>query len=147
MSNPETKNSAALHVMIWMIRLVLGGIFIYAGYIKIIDPHGFAKNIYQYQLLPDVLVNISALILPWLEVVAGACLIAVPPLRRGAAGWILLMLIVFTTAIIISLARGLDISCGCMSTDPAAAKIGWKKVLENTAMLAGISFLLWRERR
>lgn len=147
MSNAVTQPARWTDVAVWALRLILGAIFIYAGYIKIIDPHGFAKNIYQYQLLPDLLVNISALILPWLEVIAGACLIAVPPLRRGAAGWILLMLIVFTTAIIISLARGLDISCGCMSTDPAAAKIGWKKVLENTAMLSGISFLLWRERR
>lgn len=147
MSNAVTQPARWTDVAVWALRLILGAIFIYAGYIKIIDPHGFAKNIYQYQLLPDLLVNISALILPWLEVIAGACLIAVPPLRRGAAGWILFMLIVFTTAIIISLARGLDISCGCMSTDPAAAKIGWKKVLENTAMLAGISFLLWRERR
>lgn len=147
MNNAATRYARWPDLVVWALRLILGAIFIYAGYIKIIDPHGFAKNIFQYQLLPDVLVNISALILPWLEVVAGACLIAVPPLRRGAAGWILLMLIVFTTAIIISLARGLDISCGCMSTDPAAAKIGWKKVFENTAMLAGISLLLWRDRR
>jgi len=147
MSNAVTQPVRWADVAVWALRLILGAIFIYAGYIKIIDPHGFAKNIFQYQLLPDLLVNISALILPWLEVIAGACLIAVPSLRRGAAGWILFMLLVFTAAIIISLARGLDISCGCMSTDPAAAKIGWKKVLENTAMLAGISFLLWRERR
>jgi uncharacterized membrane protein YphA (DoxX/SURF4 family) len=118
------------------VRLIVGGVFIYAGYVKIIDPAGFAKNIYQYQLLPsDLFVNLSALFLPWLEVVCGAALILAPRLRRGASLWILAMLAVFTTAVIISLARGLDISCGCMSTDPNAAKIGWKKVAENVGLI------------
>jgi len=116
-------------------RILLGGIFIYAGYVKIIDPSGFAKNVYQYQLLPDFYVNVSALALPWLEVVAGAALILAPRFRRGAAALIFIMLVVFTAAILFSLYRGLDISCGCMSTDPNAAKIGWKKVAENFGLI------------
>jgi uncharacterized membrane protein YphA (DoxX/SURF4 family) len=50
-------------VTLWphAVRLLVGGVFIYAGYVKIIDPAGFAKNIYQYQLLPsDLLVNLTA---------------------------------------------------------------------------------------
>jgi uncharacterized membrane protein YphA (DoxX/SURF4 family) len=118
------------------VRLVLGLVFIYAGYVKIIDPTGFAKNIYHYQLLPDLWINVSAWVLPWLEVVSGAALILVPPLRRGAAAWIFLLLLLFTGAILISLYRGLDISCGCLSTNPDAAKIGWRKVAENIGLLA-----------
>jgi len=118
------------------VRLIVGGVFIYAGYVKIIDPSGFAKNVFQYQLLPNnLLVNLSALFLPWLEVVCGAALILAPRLRRGASIWILGLLAVFTITVIISLARGLDISCGCMSTDPDASKIGWKKVAENTGLI------------
>lgn len=123
-----------------VVRLILGAVFIYAGAIKIVDPAGFAKNIFHYQLLPDLWVNISAVFLPWLEVITGVALIFIPRLRRGAAAWIFVMLVVFTTAIVISLARGLDISCGCMSTDPSAAKIGGKKVAENI----GLTFLsIW----
>lgn len=123
--------------MLWprAAHLIVGGVFIYAGWIKIIDTPGFAKNIYAYQLVPDLLVNLSAIILPWLEFVTGIILIFLPQLRRGAAAWIGLMLVVFTTAVIISIFRGLDISCGCMSTDPAAAKIGWRKVAENAGLL------------
>jgi cobalt-zinc-cadmium efflux system protein len=117
------------------VRILLGGIFIYAGYVKIIDPAGFAKNVYQYQLLPDFYVNVSALFLPWLEVVTGAALILAPRFRRGAAALIFMMLVVFTGAVLISLYRGLDISCGCLSTDPNAAKIGWKKVAENIGLI------------
>ncbi|MGA1529649.1 MAG: MauE/DoxX family redox-associated membrane protein [Kiritimatiellia bacterium] len=115
-------------------HLIVGVVFIYAGWIKIIDTPGFAKNIYQYQLIQDIWVNLSAIILPWLELVTGIILIFIRPLRRGAAAWIGLMLVVFTTAVIISILRGLDISCGCMSTSPDAAKIGWRKVAENTGL-------------
>jgi hypothetical protein len=41
------------------------------------------------------------------------------------------------------LVRGLDISCGCFTQDPAAGKIGWTKVLENTELLALSVFLLF----
>lgn len=124
-------------VMLWRhgIRLFIGIIFIWAGYVKIIDPFGFAKNIYQYQILPDYWVNVSAIVLPWLEVICGLALIFVPRMRRGASAWIFLMLFVFTTAVAYSVYRGLDISCGCLSTDPEAAKIGWKKVTENVGLM------------
>lgn len=123
--------------MLWphAARLIVGCIFIYAGIIKIIDVPGFAKNIYHYQLLPDLGINLSAVLLPWLEVFTGAALILIPRLRRGAAAWIMLMLVIFTVAVIISILRGLDISCGCLSTDPEASRIGWRKVAENTALL------------
>lgn len=130
---------SSLFASLWphAVRLLLGGVFLYAGYVKIIDPPGFAKNIYQYQLLPsDLLVNASALLLPWLEVVCGAALILAPRWRRGASAWLLVMLAVFTGAVVISLFRGLDISCGCMSTDPNAARIGWRKVAENVGLMA-----------
>lgn len=127
-------------------HLIVGGVFIYAGWIKIIDTPGFAKNIYQYQLLPDFWVNLSAIVLPWLEFTTGIILIFMSRLRRGAAAWIGLMLVVFTTAVIISIARGLDISCGCLSTDPEAAKIGWRKVAENTGLLVLTALAYWKEK-
>lgn len=125
------------------IRLLVGGIFIYAGSVKIADPHGFARSIFNYHLVGDQLVNASALLLPWLEVITGFALILVPRLRRGASAWILAMLAVFTAAVAISLYRGLDISCGCFSTNPDAGGVGWRKVAENIGLmaLAVISFM------
>jgi len=117
------------------VHLIVGGVFLYAGAVKIMDPHGFAKNVYHYQLLPDLWVNLSALIMPWLELVTGAALIFQPRWRRGAAAWIFLMLFAFTGAVLSGMMRGLDISCGCLSTSPDAAKIGWRKVAENTGLM------------
>ena len=89
--------------MLWphAVRLVVGGIFMYAGAIKIVDVPGFAKNIHNYQMLSDLGVNAAAIFLPWLEVFTGAALILVPRLRRAAALWILLMLAVFTVAVVV----------------------------------------------
>ena len=50
-----------------VLRLALGGIFLYASIDKIIHPRAFAEIIFNYHLLPDQLINVMALILPWLE--------------------------------------------------------------------------------
>ncbi|MCB1071070.1 MAG: DoxX family membrane protein [Verrucomicrobia bacterium] len=118
-----------------ILRLGLGGLFILAAWPKIHDPAAFAQMIYYYKILPDALINPVALLLPWTELVCGISLIAIPRLRPGAAALITLMLIVFTTAIIFNLARGLDISCGCFSVEENAATIGWPKVVENLALI------------
>ena len=54
-----------------IIRLGLGGVFIYASFDKIRYPDQFAQAVYNYHLLPDFLVNAFAVFLPWLELVSG----------------------------------------------------------------------------
>ena len=56
-------------------RLLLGGIFVWASIYKILDPTAFAGVINNYQLLPDALINGFAVTLPWLELVLGVFLI------------------------------------------------------------------------
>ena len=58
-----------------LLRLTLAAVFLWAGVIKIADPHQFATAISNYQLLPDVMVNAMAVWLPWIEVVCGVLLI------------------------------------------------------------------------
>ena len=56
-------------------RILLGIIFIYASYYKIIDPISFSKNIHNYHLVPIWTENLAALIIPWLELIIGINLI------------------------------------------------------------------------
>jgi uncharacterized membrane protein YphA (DoxX/SURF4 family) len=95
-------------------RAILGGIFIYASLDKLRHPDLFAEAVYNYQLLPDVAINLLAIWLPWLELLSGVLLI----LGLWVRGSILVLsglLLVFLGALGINLARGLDIHCGCFS--------------------------------
>lgn len=93
----------------------MGAVFLYASYNKILHPQAFAEAVYNYQILPDAAVNAAALALPFIEMVAGLCLIAGVWLP-GAAMVVALLMVVFTTALIFNQIRGLDVHCGCFST-------------------------------
>jgi uncharacterized membrane protein YphA (DoxX/SURF4 family) len=95
--------------------LILGGVFIYASIDKIMHPHQFAYIIYNFQLLPLSLVYFSAITMPWIEMLAGLCVVS-GMFRRAGAAILGGLLLVFSIAISINLARGLKFDCGCFST-------------------------------
>ena len=96
-------------------RLILGGLFIYASLDKIAQPMQFARAIESYKLLPLSLLSLPALILPWVELFAGICLVSGIALR-SAAMLLTALLLLFIFALGLSALRGLTISCGCFST-------------------------------
>ena len=61
--------------LILLFRLILGFVFIYASIDKIINPMEFSDNIDNYHITPVFVNNIGALVLPWIELVVGVCLI------------------------------------------------------------------------
>ena len=94
----------------------MGGVFIYASYDKILHPEPFAEAVFNYQILPDFLVNLTAIVLPWLELFLGVFLL-IGIWLPGAAVLSTLLLTAFMGAMLFNFARGLDISCGCFSTE------------------------------
>ena len=123
-------------ILTWLARIAVGGLFVAASIHKIVDPEAFARSIYNYQLVPGDFINAMAIVLPWLELVCGMALIAAPPLRRGAALWILLLLIVFTAGIASAMARGIDIACGCFSSTPVEGEhVNWFNLLRNACLI------------
>ena len=104
----------------FVLRIVLGRVFIYASLDKIKHPDLFAEAVYNYQLLPEIAVNLVAISLPWLELLSGILLV----LGLWMEGSILILsglMVVFIGALGINLARGLDVHCGCFitqSSDP-----------------------------
>jgi len=117
----------------------VGFVFIYAGILKISDPAGFSDAINNYDLLPLLFVNLFAITLPWIEVVAGLFLMFGISVKENSF-IISVMLVVFLLAIVISLGRGLNIECGCFSTS-SGSKVGIIKLVENSTLLI-FSFLL-----
>ena len=127
-------------------RLILAAVFLLASVPKIITPHEFALAVFRYQLLPDTAINLTAIFLPWIELVA-ALAILVPRTSAAAAAILLALLAVFTAAISIDLVRGIDISCGCFTLDADAGPIGWWEVVRDLVFLVVAGFVLWEGLR
>jgi uncharacterized membrane protein YphA (DoxX/SURF4 family) len=116
-------------------RLTIGGMFIYTGVTHWSDPAAFAKAIDAYRILPNgFLVNLAALSMPPLEIIAGFSVVSGIFIEGGSLA-ISGMLLIFAAALCASLMRGLDISCGCFTTDPNAAKITWWYMLRDISLL------------
>jgi putative oxidoreductase len=121
------------NILLLSIRLFLGFIFIFAAVTKVADTVGFSQSIYNYKLMPDFLINVLAIVFPWIELVAGILLVFGISVKESSA--ILTgLLVVFIVAIVISLARGLDINCGCFGT-LEGSKVGLMKILENVGLV------------
>lgn len=110
----KLKNILATPAFQFLARLVLGGLFIYASLDKIAQPLAFTKVVESYRILPSSLVTLPALILPWVELFAGICLVSGIAVRSAAL--LLCALLVFFIVILgFNALRGIDISCGCFS--------------------------------
>jgi putative oxidoreductase len=95
-----------------IVDLIVGGIFVYAGAIKALDPVEFAHDIDNYKILPWAIAVGLAFYLPWLEIFCGIALI----LRRFYLGGLSILaglISVFVIATVAAKVRGLDITCGC----------------------------------
>ena len=122
-------------VLSLVFRLVLGAIFLYAGIEKACDTLGFAHAIENYQILPENLSLLLAATLPWIEIIVAISLILGIYARMGSLVATLLLGI-FSCALVISLIRGLDITCGCFGNSPASLKINWSCLFRDLAFLA-----------
>lgn len=95
-------------------RWILGLTFIYASFHKIVSPADFAKIVYGYGLFPEILVNLIAIIVPFLELITGLALV-IGFYPRSAALIINALLLAFVVVISINLIRGHEFDCGCFS--------------------------------
>jgi hypothetical protein len=130
-----------------LIRLGIGGMFIFASVFKIADPKGFAVLIAQYQFLPHNLVNLWALVLPQVEFWFGLALI-VTPFVRECVLVILALFASFIVALIWALALDLGITCGCFQIDGAQSKAeAWTALVRDLVLLGPTVWLLKKHSR
>jgi cobalt-zinc-cadmium efflux system protein len=124
-------------------RLALGLVFMYASIDKIYHPAEFAQIIFNYQILPDVLINITAIILPWLELLLGILLIAGIWLP-GAIVLSELLLLTFFGTLVFNALRGISVHCGCFTTSAEGnPKTTWYLVRDGGFLLLG-GYLFYR---
>jgi putative oxidoreductase len=121
---------------------LIGGIFVYAGILKALDPIRFANDIENYHLVPWTIGVRLAFYLPWLEIICGLALI-LRRLNAGALSVIFALTLVFIGAIVSARMRGLDIRCGCFGHAIDNLGFAWHLVL-NLAILTATAVLLRR---
>jgi len=129
-----------------ILELALGLAFVAAGILKVVDPGEFALTLAKLRLLPPFLVGAAAILLPWVEIIAGLALF-VTRRYRDAAAWLLLgLLAVFTAVLIAGMIRGSAGSCGCFGSGVAFLNRPDVGLVRN-ALLIGAAWALIARRR
>jgi len=133
-----------LSIIVLLARLLIGGILIYACLDKIINPGEFAIAIGNYHIIPLGLENSMAIILPWLELIVGICLIF-GVFIDGAAIIVIIMMGIFIIAIAYAILSGYNIECGC-GLKPGEL-VGLQKIIEDLNYLILSVVILKRSKR
>jgi putative oxidoreductase len=121
----------------WAGRIGLAGLFAYAGATKLGAAAELARDIANYQLVPEVVAVWVALFLPLFELVLAVGLLLRSHVR-GAAALCAVLLAAFAVAMAQAKLRGIDLACGCFGGD---SQVSWGKVAVDLA-LAGLAVWL-----
>ena len=122
-----------------LLRVLMGGIFIYSGAVKLLDVKGFARMISLYDLVPEQLLAPVAIGLPGLELLAGIGILFEIP---GALSAIFAMLLMFCSILWYGILKDLDIDCGCFSTAELKGQNSLRQALyRDFVMIAGCCYL------
>ncbi len=103
-------------------RIILGGVFVYAGLNKVLHPLEFEKIITGFKIFPGWMIHVTALSIPWVEIIIGLALIA-GIFKKQCAALLTALLAVFIVVISIALFEGTFTGCGCFSTDGGTATV------------------------
>ncbi|WP_309504878.1 MULTISPECIES: MauE/DoxX family redox-associated membrane protein [Nocardioides] len=131
-----------------VLRLVVGGVWIVAGALKVLEPAQSVAAVRAYQILPSDLVSPVGQLLPVVEVVIGLMLV-LGLLTRAAAVASAALFVVFIAGIVSVWVRGINIDCGCFggggANPDAASQYPWE-IARDAALLAASLFLAWAPR-
>jgi uncharacterized membrane protein YphA (DoxX/SURF4 family) len=142
--HPGLGGPVALTWLYHVLRLGLACCFIYAGFIKLLDPLAFAHAIAQYDLISEGLLPLVAVGLPALELLAGVGLIFEV---RGSLTTIALLLLIFLAILGYAIWHNLAIDCGCFTLDELDAQHGLVTAFRRDLIMIGATlFLYWRRR-
>ena len=129
-----------MNLLLALLRVALGGTFLYAALTKLPDMAAFAESVANYRLVPPAFVPAVAADVIGVELVLGALLVS-GRLARGAALVATALLAVFTIGLSQALLRGIDLRCGCFGGTESAT---WLTVARDGAMLLAALALLVR---
>jgi len=151
MNKAENKNNSFgfREFISLAIRLLLGFLFVYAAFDKIIYPYSFYRNLQEYEIIPKALEPLFSVLIPWAELIAGCCLIL--GLFYRSSGLILLALLVaFEAGIVVNLIRSKEMDCHCFNLDflGISDKLTWQTAIRDIVfILMAAETVFWSKPR
>jgi uncharacterized membrane protein YphA (DoxX/SURF4 family) len=130
-----------VNAAVLVVRIVLGGLLVAAGALKVTDPSSLAADIAAFRLLPAAIVGPLALALPYLEILLGAYLI-LGLFTRIAAGFAATAFFIYAAAIASAVIRGIPATCGCFGPKDTAVA-DWPHVAFDLTLAAASCFVAY----
>ena len=135
--------------LLTFVRVALGGVWIYAGMVKITDINQTTITIRAFEIVPHSLVKPMSYGLPAAEIALGLMLVVGLAVRWMAAVSAVFLLL-YIGAIASASARGLRIDCGCFSQggqlDASTSTRYTLDILRDSGLLLLSALLIWRPR-
>ena len=125
-------------ILHWLCRLILAGVFIYSGYVKVQEPLQFAVAISGYKMVPENLIFPMAQSLPWVEIFLGLAILIGWKIRYFSAATAALLFF-FIVVLAITISRGIEANCGCFGLDE---KISPLTILRDSLFLIPALYLV-----
>ena len=97
-------------------RLILAGVFLYAGLVKALSSGTFLFALLPFTFVPETWIGPIAVTLPWIEVAAGVALLLPGTVRPGAL-LVAILCVVFIVALAWALANDIIVACSCFGQD------------------------------
>jgi uncharacterized membrane protein YphA (DoxX/SURF4 family) len=131
-----------IKILHWLFRLILAGVFIYSGYVKVQEPLQFAVAISGYKMVPENLIFPMARFLPWAEIVLGLAILIGWKIRYFSAATAALLLF-FIAVLAITISRGIEANCGCFGLDERISPL---TILRDSLFLIPAVYLTFEHR-
>ena len=128
-----------------IVAIIVGAVFIYAGFLKVRDPLRFAGDINNYQMIPWSVGVRFAFYLPWLELLCG-CGLVLHRFFSGAVAITSALILAFIGATAWARMHGIDVACGCFGSAGTNLTLTWHLVILGGLLLALIYLWFTRER-
>ncbi|QIF02453.1 MauE/DoxX family redox-associated membrane protein [Roseimicrobium sp. ORNL1] len=130
-------------ISVWIARLIVGGLFTYAGVMKLLNPASFSSSLAGFGILPVGIISPLALGLPVVEIFFGIAVLAVPALRRAGTIGLVCLLLTFITVLSWATIAGKKMECSCFGSDSFLEFGGTVGALvRNLVMVTMVTYLL-----
>jgi uncharacterized membrane protein YphA (DoxX/SURF4 family) len=130
-------NIAYGNQLVAVLRILMGALFIFSGFFKVLDLNSFGTVILRYRILPEILIPYAAIVFPFLELTVGCSLLCGFRIRSNALIAIALML-AFIFAISVNVIRGETFDCGCFELN----RFGIDENISTTLIIRDLCFVL-----